>query len=366
MSGSFGNYQVLYAPNAPAEDIRLGQLFVDESEAAPLDMLKICTSLGPPVYTSITDGIVALMPVPANPTGTVGLTAVNGVLTTYMRSDAAPPLSQSIAPTWTGNHLFNGSTLGGSAIATWTGTHDFQAQARFQSAAQGGSASNPSIRFSGDADSGFYPFSTANVLAVALGGVPQILFDGGGIPVKITGTSDATQPSCRYSQYTTDFNTERGYWGFPTSLSDLMILRNITGSIELRTSSNNSSVTAEPNGVEIPKAERLTGVITPAQLTANTDNWNPTGLSTARVIRVSTDASRNLTGIVAQAAGTRLTLINVGTTDLVLIDNLTSTAANRFELTANMTVSANESVELFYDTTSSRWRVIAACLSAVT
>jgi hypothetical protein len=43
----------------------------------------------------------------ANPTGTVGLAAVNGVATTAMRSDAAPPLSQAIAPTWTAQHIFS-------------------------------------------------------------------------------------------------------------------------------------------------------------------------------------------------------------------------------------------------------------------
>lgn len=43
----------------------------------------------------------------ANPTGTVGLTAVNGTATTCQRSDAAPPLSQAITPTWTGAHIFS-------------------------------------------------------------------------------------------------------------------------------------------------------------------------------------------------------------------------------------------------------------------
>lgn len=42
----------------------------------------------------------------ANPTGTVGLTAVNGSATTFLRSDGAPALSQSISPTMTGNWLF--------------------------------------------------------------------------------------------------------------------------------------------------------------------------------------------------------------------------------------------------------------------
>ena len=42
----------------------------------------------------------------ANPTALVGLTVVNGTATTYMRSDGAPPIDLSIAPTWTGAHIF--------------------------------------------------------------------------------------------------------------------------------------------------------------------------------------------------------------------------------------------------------------------
>ena len=43
----------------------------------------------------------------ANPTASIGLSAVNGSATTAMRSDAAPSLDVSIAPTWTGLHTFN-------------------------------------------------------------------------------------------------------------------------------------------------------------------------------------------------------------------------------------------------------------------
>lgn len=42
----------------------------------------------------------------ANPTASVGLTTVNGVATTAMRSDASPPIDQTISPTWTGTHTF--------------------------------------------------------------------------------------------------------------------------------------------------------------------------------------------------------------------------------------------------------------------
>jgi hypothetical protein len=49
-------------------------------------------------------------PTGANPSVSAGLSAVNGSASTFMRSDGAPALSQSIAPTWTGTHLFTGAT----------------------------------------------------------------------------------------------------------------------------------------------------------------------------------------------------------------------------------------------------------------
>lgn len=59
-------------------------------------------------------GVTALSSLTANPSASVGLSAVNGSASTFMRSDAAPALSQSISPTWTGNHTFtpaSGNTL---------------------------------------------------------------------------------------------------------------------------------------------------------------------------------------------------------------------------------------------------------------
>lgn len=43
----------------------------------------------------------------ANPTAKVATAAVNGVATTFMRSDAAPPLDIAITVTWSGNHTFS-------------------------------------------------------------------------------------------------------------------------------------------------------------------------------------------------------------------------------------------------------------------
>lgn len=57
----------------------------------------------------------ASVPVGANPSATIGLSATNGAAATFMRSDAAPALSQSIAPTWSATHTFTTAVSGGTA-----------------------------------------------------------------------------------------------------------------------------------------------------------------------------------------------------------------------------------------------------------
>jgi hypothetical protein len=99
-------------------------------------------------------------------------------------------------------------------------------------------------------------------------------------------------------------------------------------------------------------------IISPAQITANTNDYNPAGLQTATVMRLSTDVSRNLTGITALTAGNRaVKVFNIGATDLVLKhEDVASVAANRFYLGIDLTLAANEGCTLWYDTTSARWR----------
>lgn|GEM_PF-1600861 len=63
----------------------------------------------------------------ANPTASIGLTAVNGVATTAMRSDGAPALSQAIAPTWSATHIFSAATmlqLQSPSVRTWSLSYD--------------------------------------------------------------------------------------------------------------------------------------------------------------------------------------------------------------------------------------------------
>lgn len=108
-----------------------------------------------------------------------------------------------------------------------------------------------------------------------------------------------------------------------------------------------------------PESFALTGDISPSQITSNQNDYNPTGLSTATVLRLSTDASRNITGLQGGADGRLIFIHNVGSNNIVLKDaDTNSSAANRFAFSADITMAADDGVILQYDSTSSRWRCI--------
>lgn len=65
------------------------------------------------------------------PTALVGLTAVDGTANSFMSSDSAPALDQSIAPTWTGTHTFLRGVVLGTAIGGNRGDGSINAQAYY-------------------------------------------------------------------------------------------------------------------------------------------------------------------------------------------------------------------------------------------
>jgi len=108
----------------------------------------------------------------------------------------------------------------------------------------------------------------------------------------------------------------------------------------------------------------LTGVINPSQLVANTNDWNPTGLAGATHIQLSTDASRDLTGIVGGYSGRILILYNIGTNPIVLKNESgSSSATNRFNMVADVIVLQNEMAIFRYGTTFNRWRYVGGSAS---
>lgn len=113
----------------------------------------------------------------------------------------------------------------------------------------------------------------------------------------------------------------------------------------------------------------LTGDISPTALSADANNYNPTGLSTASTIRISTNdtTDRTLTGLAGGADGRLIFLHNLGPGNLLLSDeDALSTAGNRFALTSTVTMMPDALSMLQYDFTSQRWRVLHKTSGATT
>lgn len=110
--------------------------------------------------------------------------------------------------------------------------------------------------------------------------------------------------------------------------------------------------------IELNHRLKLTGVISPAAIGSAQNDYNPTSMNTAAVLRLSSSgASRNITGMVASGEGDIKLIENVGSQDIVLKDeDAASSAANRFALKADITINPDGTVALRYDATSLRWR----------
>lgn len=145
----------------------------------------------------------------ANPTGTVGLAAVNGVAATFIRSDGAPALSQAIVPTWTGVHTYSAKPVFNAGITvnaaarnvadlaqtallfgnvtdnptyTFTGSGVFATGGVIRSAA--GAVGAPAHAFTSATDMGMYQSGGAS-LGLATNGVLRLEVDSTGIHASV-------------------------------------------------------------------------------------------------------------------------------------------------------------------------------------
>lgn len=97
----------------------------------------------------------------------------------------------------------------------------------------------------------------------------------------------------------------------------------------------------------------------PATLNQFTADQNDLDLGTGGIVRISSNAARNITGFVAGSAGDARLISNVGTFAITLKHQSTSSAAaNRIICvsSADVTIEPNGSAVVYYDGTDSRWR----------
>lgn len=103
---------------------------------------------------------------------------------------------------------------------------------------------------------------------------------------------------------------------------------------------------------------QLTGDISPTSLSADQDDYNPSGLSGAAVIRHDQDAERNINGGAGGADGRLIIDANLSTRRLALNgERASATAANRFA--TDIEIDPGDAALRVYDSTSSRWRWLA-------
>lgn len=111
-------------------------------------------------------------------------------------------------------------------------------------------------------------------------------------------------------------------------------------------------------GTDIIGKFSFAGAASPAQFTTNINDYNSLAANST-IFRISTDASRDLTGFTNGYTGRVIYIFNVGAFNLVIKDdNAGSTAANRFQLNADITLLPEEGQAFIYDATSSRWRAL--------
>lgn len=107
------------------------------------------------------------------------------------------------------------------------------------------------------------------------------------------------------------------------------------------------------------RAPVLLSTFTPAQITATTHDWNPTGGTDAYQWRISSDTTRSITGIVAGRDTEERLLVNVGAYTITLEHaDAGSAAVNRFlgAGAADVAIATMGRVRIVYDELAQRWR----------
>ena len=105
----------------------------------------------------------------------------------------------------------------------------------------------------------------------------------------------------------------------------------------------------------------MANIITPSTLIADQDDYNPTGFSTANMMRLNLAGDRVITGFEAPPAGVDRVFYfqNISNSKLKLKNNdSSSTAANRIlnKDYGEKSFKKGEGGAYWYDHTSSRWR----------
>jgi hypothetical protein len=221
-------------------------------------------------------------------------------------------------------------------------------------------------------DSGLPGWTVASSIASGSGTVANIATTAplSGGPITTTGTLSLT--TCAASQI---YKMSGGVWtcsadatgggGITNSAGANVVMKSDGANAVASTMTDNgSTVTFSGNLTSTAGSTSIGGtygtVISPASISGTVNDWNPTSFATAMIIRVTTSATTNITGLAGAIDGHLMTLINVSASTLTISNETTSTAANRINTGsgADIALAQHQSALLVYDGTLARWRVI--------
>lgn len=136
----------------------------------------------------------------------------------------------------------------------------------------------------------------------------------------------------------------------------------VAGTLVVTGTSNFNAAVALNAGVTVTGNFAQNGS-TPSAISGDQTDWVPSTGTALSIMRLSGGAADRTINSMLASAGTRMRFINIGTTNSIIFahdDGTTGTAAQRFLCpnSVNYTCVKNASCELWYDSTSSRWRVL--------
>lgn len=106
----------------------------------------------------------------------------------------------------------------------------------------------------------------------------------------------------------------------------------------------------------VAKKVNLQGIVSPAAITGNVNDYAPSGFANATTLKLSSTADVNITGLAGGTAGRVLWIVNVGPFNLSFMpESGLSLAPNRFAIVGPTVVPPGYAVSFIYDTGAARW-----------
>lgn len=194
--------------------------------------------------------------------------------------------------------------------------------------------------------------NTANISDLGYENIFLGVIGTGGVVSNRLGTFNGIDNSSSATPWIFQNNTN---FAHVSSKLMLMQLLNGTDTSPVLQLKHNGVTAGQATALEFVLGNIQFDFVTKTQLVANTNDY---AIGTGIFFRLSTDASRDITGIAGGCDGRMIVLRNVGAQNIVLKNNSgSSSSGNKFSFStgADITIAAGGSITLMYDVTSAVW-----------